>query len=246
MLWVGSLCSPPCPLATSRSRYAHIPAGGPRGGFGPLFVRPSRLGGYGYRKEESDRTTRLYRNLSLKNPNLYYIFFILPLYYNKIGVFGIISTFIIFYYFVGGFIMDFIMKITIDTHIMIIKSTIHKFLSPSVAFVRFSVHYVPAHVTFSPTYVLRLIHIRLTARSGRVNEVSTERSDPEVNETRGQQNQGSKIDRLGWILGVLVIPHTVPFRFTVVSVPFAHSLRSSHSLHLTPSEATGTEWEGAE
>ena len=49
-----------------------------------------------------------------------------------------------------------------------------------------------------------------------------------------------------WSSGVVSSPHTVPFRFTVVSVPFAHSLRSSHSLHLTPSEATGTEWEGAE
>ena len=44
-----------------------------------------------------------------------------------------------------------------------------------------------------------------------------------------------------WSSGVVSSPHTVPFRFTVVSVPFAHSLRSSHSLHLTPSEATGTE-----
>lgn len=41
------------------------------------------------------------------------IFFINFLYF---GVFGIISTFIIFYYFVGGFIMDFIMKITKETH----------------------------------------------------------------------------------------------------------------------------------
>lgn len=49
-----------------------------------------------------------------------------------------------------------------------------------------------------------------------------------------------------WSSGVVSSPHTVPFRFTVVSVPFAHSLRSSHSLHLTPSEASGTEWEGAE
>lgn len=97
-----------------------------------------------------------------------------------------------------------------------------------------------------PSHSIRLRHVVESERS----EHGTEW--PEVNETRGQQNQGSKIDRRDGFSVFLpsrprsAPPHTVPFRFTVVSVPFAHSLRSSHSLHLTPSEASGTEWEGAE
>ena len=95
------------------------------------------------------------------------------------------------------------------------------------SFGRHSSHSVPLHVSV-PLRSLR----SLRETNGKVwvkdwrTERRPDRGDTEVKGTWGDDTRWTESVTPGpWSSGVVSSPHTVPFRFTVVSVPFAHSLR---------------------